>query len=111
MPLDLVTTAFWLTGAVVWCVIAILIFWLFMELLIAVVASLSWHRWMHRAAIARGKSVRWIYLPVSFLGMTFALYGHRNNGSTVYRNNRGVWRGIGDYEVHKPSEYTDKEVS
>lgn len=37
MSLDLVTTVFWLTGAAIWCVIAILAFWLFMELLIAVV--------------------------------------------------------------------------
>jgi hypothetical protein len=72
------------------------------EVLLAVVSSISYHRWCYECAKAHGylHTLKWLRLPWSLAKQAWRLLFHRN-GATRYFNDSGEWNGIGDWKVFK----------
>lgn len=94
-------TFFWWAGLVFSIVVGILMLALWLEMLWAVVATVSWLRFSWAAARARGMASYPAILKLP--GMLFmnwmTFLGHRK-GSLVFREQNGVWNGVGDWTVY-----------
>lgn len=93
-------TLLWVTGLIVWIVIAGIVVFIFgYEAVRAVVASISWHRWALAEVKRRSVPFPWAALLKSFCFMWVELFGHRVGNQKWTTKLCAEWRGIGDWNV------------
>ena len=77
--------------------IALLAGYCIVEFLWAIACSVSFHRWRYALAKKDGRKLRWLWLPHSFVVVTFQMLGHRNGGAVWSSAGGAIWNGIGDW--------------
>jgi hypothetical protein len=93
------------TGFVVWCVVAMIAWWLLYEIVRAFVTTCSFLRFMFALRARYPSEVEslftWRTIP-RFLRQWWIFLGHRNDGCSrvEHRGKRGEWRGIGDWSIY-----------
>ena len=93
-------SVFYWTGAAAWLVVAIAAICLAFEMLLAIAASVSWHRWSWVNSCNRTRRPMWSRLPKSLAVKWWELMGHRaKNGTSWTADNGGRWEGIGSWTV------------
>lgn len=97
----MIDLVFKITGMFVWTLIGSILLWLIGEVFLALLNSISYHRWCYECAKARGyeKTLRWRRLPTSLFIQAWRMIGHRKGGTKYFHEDGSEWFGIGDWHT------------
>lgn len=91
------------TGAAAWAIATLISLWLLYEILMGLVAALSWARWQFALVRRCGETPIWRKFPRAFFKTWWRMIGYRA-GAVTMRSKNGVWNGIGRWVVFNRGE-------
>jgi hypothetical protein len=99
--MNLLDTAFWITGFVVWIGIALLCLALAAEYVLGFVRAVSLYRWFLRLPRIPGGSLKWRKLPMEFLHAWLKL-SHFGEPDATWRHqdSPSYWKGIKNWRIY-----------
>lgn len=94
------------TGAAAWAIALLISLWLLAEILMGLVAALSWSRWQLALSRHHREKRDWRKFPLAFLRVWWLMIGYRA-GAVTMRSKNGVWNGIGRWVVYRHGGASD----